>query len=103
MNPRPSALAVLLCLTLSLLALPTGVGAAPKPCPLGLTVSSTQDPPGGVKFVICSGRIPSFDGTPLDADLSLPVHQSKPMALMVMLHGWGNDKTEWEKSSLKGD
>src|SRR5712691_4789412 len=103
MKPRSSAVAVLLCLIASLIALPNGAVAAPNPCPLGLTVSSTQDPPGGVKFVICSGRIPSFDGTPLDADLSLPVHQSKPMPLMVMLHGWGNDKTEWERSTLKGD
>jgi hypothetical protein len=57
---------------------------------------------------ICSAEVPSFDGTPLDVDLTLPDNatlterrQSHP--LMVMLHGFGNDKREWESKDNKGD
>ncbi|MGH2555460.1 MAG: alpha/beta hydrolase family protein [Actinomycetota bacterium] len=91
------------CVAFSLLALPGGGHTAPDPCPLGLTVSSNQHPPGGVPFVICSGRIATFDGTPLDVDLSLPARQATPMPLMVMLHGWGGDKTNWESPTLEAD
>ncbi len=77
-------------------------GAATLTCPLGLVAGATQSPPGGEQFVICSGRVPSFDGTPLDVDLSLPSNGSVPLPLMVMLHGWGGDKTDWESSTLEG-
>jgi pimeloyl-ACP methyl ester carboxylesterase len=90
-------------IVLSLLALPGSVGAVPSPCPLGLTISSTQHPPGGVPFVICSGRITTFDGTPLDVDLSLRVEKPTRRPLMVMLHGWGGDKTNWESATLGAD
>jgi acetyl esterase/lipase len=49
--------------------------------------------------IICSGKIPSWDGVPLDADLTLPPGPVTPRPLLVMLHGYANDKTEWESAT----
>jgi acetyl esterase/lipase len=49
--------------------------------------------------IVCSGKIPSWDGVPLDADLTLPPGPVTPRPLIVMLHGYANDKTEWESAS----
>jgi dipeptidyl aminopeptidase/acylaminoacyl peptidase len=56
-----------------------------------------------VAFVVCSGRLASFDGTPLDADLTLPARSRGRLPLMVMLHGWGLSKTDFEASGLAGN
>src|SRR5437762_5374399 len=59
-------------------------------------------PYGGVP--ICSGQVPSFDGTRLDVDLSLPVGATGSRhPLIVMLHGFGNNKHEWESLTNDGD
>src|SRR5437588_100948 len=59
-------------------------------------------PYGGVP--ICSGQVPSFDGTRLDVDLSLPVGATGSRhPLIVMAHGFGNNKHEWESLSDEGD
>src|ERR1700694_5670322 len=60
-------------------------------CPAGLTAGNVISPTGGKPFAICSGRVRSFDGTPLDTDVSIPVvrpGQRRP--LMIFMHGWGN-------------
>lgn len=72
-------------------------------CPLGLTGASYSAPPGGVAYTVCSGRIPSFDGTPLDADLTLPAGSQGVSPLIVMLHGWGQSKTSFEATTLDGN
>jgi len=75
-------------------ATPAGAGQSP----LGLTCS----PYSGQ--TICSGSVPSFDGSPLDVDLTLPTqHTGTTHPLMVMLHGFGNDKHEWESTTNQGD
>ena len=64
--------------------------------------------PGGVSCgqaspsapIVCSGKIPSWDGVPLDADLTIPSGPVTPRPLIVMLHGYANDKTEWESASV---
>lgn len=46
---------------------------------------------------ICSGSVPSFDGTMLDVDLTKPAPGTGTThPLIVMLHGYGNNKHEWE-------
>jgi dienelactone hydrolase len=60
-------------------------------------------PAGGTDYTVCTGQVPSFDGTPLDADLTLPAAGAQPLPLIVMLHGWGNSKTDFESSSLDGN
>ncbi len=38
-------------------------------------------------------RIPSFDGTPLDADVTIPATGNGPFPLLVILHGLGQNKS----------
>jgi predicted esterase len=65
------------------------------PSPLGLTCAQ----PTPSSAIVCSGKVPSFDGVPLDVDLTLPSSELTPRPLLVMLHGYGNDKTEWESAT----
>lgn len=73
--------------------------------PFGKLVCS---PKYGVRF--CAGglvdgqdrRVPSFDGVPLDADLTLPPGGKAPYPLLVFLHGLGGSKTNFESTSDDG-
>jgi hypothetical protein len=57
---------------------------------------------GGLR--ICTAQVPSFDGTLLDVDLSFPDPGSgSTHPLMVLLHGFGNDKREWESTTDEAD
>jgi len=75
------------------------------PHPFGKLTCAPRD---GIR--LCAGgltagtdrRIPSFDGVPLDADLALPPSGKGPFPLIVMLHGLGGDKSNWEVSSDDG-
>src|SRR3954447_1271235 len=67
-------------------------GAFSAPCPV---YGDTQ---------ICSGEVPSFDGSKLDVDVTLPRHDTGTRhPLIVMLHGFGNNKHEWESLDDEGD
>lgn len=75
---------------------------ASPPRPFGLLSCLPQD---GVRF--CAGgfqagsfdrRVPSFDGSPLDADVTLPASGTAPYPLVVMLHGLGGSKQDFEGS-----
>ena len=66
------------------------------------TESPNGDSYGGVR--ICSGTVPSFDGATLDVDLTQPMHDTgSSHPLIVMLHGFGNNKHEWESTNDEGD
>src|SRR3982074_53090 len=84
-------------------ALPGLVGLAPASAPSALPggFSCTQASPPAP--IVCSGKVPSWDGVPLDADLTLPAGPLSPRPLIVMLHGYANQKTEWESSSAASD
>jgi pimeloyl-ACP methyl ester carboxylesterase len=59
----------------------------------------------GVRFCQGNGtteRVPSFDGVPLDADVTLPARGRGPFPLIVMLHGLGANKTEYETTRNDG-
>ncbi len=68
----------------------------------------TCAPRHGIRF--CPGgtggghdlRIPSFDGVPLDADVALPATGRGPFPLIVMLHGLGGSKSDWEVATDDG-
>jgi predicted acyl esterase len=82
---------VLSALAAAVLALP-GTAAASEPAPFGHACTA-QD---GVRFCpteTLAQRVPSFDGVPLDADVTLPAVGSGPFPTIVMLHGWGGSKT----------
>jgi dienelactone hydrolase len=73
-------------------------------CPAGLTAGAVTSPPGGQPFVVCSGKVRSFDGTPLDTDVTIPTATAtSPRPLVVFMHGWGNSKTDWESTTLEGN
>ncbi len=48
-------------------------------------------------------RVPSFDGVPLDADVTLPATGTGPFPVIVMLHGWSGSKTSFEATTPEGD
>jgi hypothetical protein len=58
--------------------------------------------PGGTR--VCSAEVASFDGSPLDVDVTLPMAGTgSPHPLIVLLHGFGNNKHEWESTSDAAD
>jgi dienelactone hydrolase len=67
-------------------------------CP---TENPDGEPYGGVR--ICSGSVPSFDGSKMDVDLTQPMNGGGRRPMIVMLHGFGNDKHEWESTTDEGD
>jgi fermentation-respiration switch protein FrsA (DUF1100 family) len=83
---------------------------------LGITVPAFAQPPtpfghscqaqNGVRFCPTPDRdhrVPSFDGVPLDVDVTLPPTGDGPFPTIVMLHGWGGSKTDFESTSAAGD
>jgi pimeloyl-ACP methyl ester carboxylesterase len=89
---------------MSLVALMAAGGANARgddPAPFGYGCTS-QD---GVRF--CPNpdpahRVPSFDGIPLDVDVTLPASGNGPFPTIVMLHGYGGDKSSFEATSPGG-
>ncbi len=63
-------------------------------------------PQNGVLFcptATLAQRVPSFDAVPLDVDVTLPATGNGPFPTIVMLHGWGGDKTSFESNTAAGD
>ena len=53
---------------------------------------------------ICTAEVPSFDGSKLDVDLTLPMRDTGTKhPLMIFLHGFGNNKREWQSLTDEGD
>jgi predicted acyl esterase len=60
----------------------------------------------GVRFCpseTLAQRVPSFDGVPLDVDVTLPSSGTGPFPTIVMLHGWGENKTSFEATTPEGN
>lgn len=96
MRPLRTALSALLAAALLVAAAPAA-HAAPD---IGdfLNRDADGDCPTYGDLEICSGHVPSFDGSKLDVDVTLPLNDqgSRSHPLIVMLHGFGNNKHEWE-------
>src|SRR3954453_18058353 len=83
-------------------ALGTGAAQGAAPAPFGHPCQAQN----GVRFCPTSSlaqRVPTFDGIPLDVDVTLPPNGNGPFPTIVMLHGWGGDKTSFESSTPNGD
>src|SRR3954469_15514152 len=52
-------------------------------------------------YRICEGKLASFDGTPLDATLTVPMAARRP-PLVVFLHGLLSDKREYLSATRDG-
>jgi fermentation-respiration switch protein FrsA (DUF1100 family) len=91
------------------LAVAQSAGAA-QPTPLGHECTTRTD---GTRFCPTTDAgpgqtvdgVPSFDGVPLDVDVTLPPASVKgpPYPTIVMLHGYGGDKTDFESTDPNGD
>jgi pimeloyl-ACP methyl ester carboxylesterase len=91
-------LAALVACAASLLLLPTAAHA--EPAPFGHACSPLE----GVRFcptADLAGRVPSFDGTLLDVDVTLPAAGDGPFPTILLLHGLGGTKTSFE--GTRGD
>ena len=78
-------------------ALSANASAAP-PKPFGHTCQVQN----GVRFCPTTSRaqrVPSWDGVPLDVDVTLPAQGAGPFPTIAMLHGWGGSKTNFESTS----
>ena len=76
--------------------------AAAAPAPFGHGCTAQH----GVRFCPTSAdaqRVPSFDGVPLDVDVTLPATGAGPWPTLVMLHGFPGDKSTYEASDAQGD
>src|SRR5438552_18160220 len=83
----------------ALLPWPALIGLLPAsalaPLPTGFACSQAS----AAAPVVCSGKVPSWDGVPLDADLTPPPGPVSPRPPIVMPHGYANQKPGWEASS----
>jgi fermentation-respiration switch protein FrsA (DUF1100 family) len=104
----PRSLA-LLASSISLLVVPAAAIGAPPAAPFGHQCSTQAD---GTRFCPTSeggpgetlDGVPSFDGVPLDVDVTLPPSGVRaPYPTIVMLHGYGGEKTDFESSDPAGD
>ena len=62
-------------------------------------------PENGVRFCPTpdpASRVPSFDGVPLDVDVTLPAEGEGPFPTIVMMHGFGGSKTDFETATPAG-
>ena len=82
-------------------ALPASAASAQSAPPDLDDVLECAEYPSGDE--ICSGSVPSFDGSPLDVDLTRPRGEGPSKGLVVMLHGFGSDKRYWESNDDEAD
>jgi pimeloyl-ACP methyl ester carboxylesterase len=77
------------------IALILPAGASAEPTPFGHACS----PQDGVRFcptTDLASRPASFDGTPIDVDVTLPATGDGPFPTILLLHGLGGTKTSFE-------
>ncbi len=70
--------------------------------PMTRSVAVTPD---GVHVVRYTGYVPSFDGLPLDVDITVPECEHEPCGarpLVAFFHGWALDKKNWEADTVAG-
>jgi fermentation-respiration switch protein FrsA (DUF1100 family) len=92
-------LAVPLALAVAGLLAPAAEAAPPNP------FGHVCAPQSGVLFcptATDTERVPSFDGVPLDVDVTLPASGDGPFPTIVMMHGYGGSKSAFEATTTPG-
>lgn len=94
-------MAVLAVMLAALIAPAAAQAAPPQPFEHPCT------PQNGVLFCptnTLADRVASFDGTPLDVDVTLPANAQvgSQLPTIVMLHGYGGDKQDFESDTPEG-
>ena len=98
----------LTALTAAVLVTSSAAGAQTDPLqPLraSCATKTSKDPKPAprVRYRICAARIPSFDGTELDATLTLPAKRTnRRLPLLTFLHGFLNHKQEYLSETREG-
>lgn len=78
---------------------PAIADAAATPAPLTLETRRLTTP-DGVKLVMRSGLVASYDGLPLAVDVTEPDDgKPGPRPLVVLFHGWTESKSKWESKT----
>jgi pimeloyl-ACP methyl ester carboxylesterase len=83
------------------LALAAPVAANAQPAPFGHACVAQN----GVRFCPTTGdgqRVPTWDGVPIDVDVTLPADGEGPFPTLVMLHGFPGSKSNFESSGPDG-
>jgi predicted acyl esterase len=108
--PRARRAASILALCLLTVLVVPGAGAQETACTPGnmpyagmpgaelvpeVHVSRDNDP---VRYVRWRGTVPSFDGLPLSVDVTVPCDVDGPQPMVLMAHGFGDDKTVWQET-----
>jgi pimeloyl-ACP methyl ester carboxylesterase len=94
--PRAALLAGAAAALLALV--PTSAAMAADPAPFGHACT----PQNGVRFCPTpdlASRPVSFDGTPIDVDVTLPATGDGPFPTILLLHGLGGTKTSFENAT----
>jgi len=94
--PRAALLAGAAAALLALV--PTAAAVAADPAPFGHACA----PQNGVRFCPTpdlASRPASFDGTPIDVDVTLPATGDGPFPTILLLHGLGGTKTSFENAT----
>jgi dienelactone hydrolase len=96
---------LLVLLLVAGVTLPAGSALAATLPPSFTPSCPTESPAGSYGGVrICSGSVPSFDGAKMDVDLTQPASGTgRRHPLIIMLHGFGGDKHDWESTNDEGD
>jgi pimeloyl-ACP methyl ester carboxylesterase len=87
--------------TIALAAVPATAAVASPDAPFGHACT----PKNGVRFCPTASdaqRVPSFDGVPIDADVTLPATGTAPFPTIIMLHGFPGTKESFEADSPEG-
>jgi predicted acyl esterase len=95
MTPVPRRLRRFVLLAAAACALAPAASAAADPAPFGHACT----PQDGVRFcptTDLASRPHSFDGTPIDVDVTLPPTGAGPFPTILLLHGLGGTKTSFE-------
>jgi pimeloyl-ACP methyl ester carboxylesterase len=94
--PRPALVGAAVAALLALV--PVTSASAADPTPFGHACT----PLNGVRFcptTDLASRPASFDGTPIDVDVTLPATGDGPFPTILLLHGLGGDKTSFESTT----
>src|SRR5207237_9490759 len=92
--------AIVLSAGSGLLGIPALPGA--EPAPFGHACKAQN----GVRFCPTESleeRVATFDEVPLDVDVTLPPTGEGPFPAIVMIHGWGGSKGDFESSTPEGN
>jgi hypothetical protein len=102
-NRLPARLTAVACAGVAAALAPASPAGAAPPQPFG----HECQPQNGVLFCPTDGladRVPSFDRSPLDVDVTLPLgtQRGEPLPTIVMMHGYGGSKEDFETANPEG-